>query len=248
MNAVIECSPLLPCTGLPAVVADVAGVLVQLVVFLPLRFLLTAWPLSPSCLQHFVAKYTSAAVAAAAVGVLVEAGAELDSRTIIGNTPLHWAAEYNADSAAAAAVAAALLSAGADPLAINDNGSRPVDLALEREDAADCTELVEILLRAAADSSDDEHGSSVGSGVGSSVGGSDSDFNAEFNHFHLGDPPAQPPQPECPVCLRLGANMTGPCGHLVCEVCAEHEQVRRSIALLCCELLSGDGLHCGKLY
>lgn len=179
----------------------------------------------------------------------MEAGAQVNSRTVSGNTPLHWAAECNKDSGAAAAAAAALLAAGANRHARNDDGDTPLDVALAREDAGDCTKLVEILLRAAADS-DGEHGSSGGgsssggsSTVGSSSGGgeaasnggsseaaSSSQVTAALSQLHLGEQQPQPAQqamPECRVCWEPSACLTGPCGHLVCERCAEHGQVRQ---------------------
>ena len=56
--------------------------------------------------------------------VLVDSGAQVDSRNSLGNTPLHWAALSDAP----ADVVTALLSAGADGAARNAAGALPVDL------------------------------------------------------------------------------------------------------------------------
>ena len=53
--------------------------------------------------------------------VLVDSGAQVDSRNSLGNTPLHWAALSDAP----ADVVTALLSAGADGAARNAAGALP---------------------------------------------------------------------------------------------------------------------------
>ena len=123
-------------------------------------------------------------MAAAAIPALVAAGCHVRSKDIDGDQPLHSAVQYNTDSQAAAAAAAALITAGADPQAPSGEGRQPIALAREREDAAECADLLRVLEVAAAAI-----------------------------------------RRECPVCLELGACWTGPCGHLVCEDCAEKDQV-----------------------
>ena len=66
------------------------------------------------------------------INTLLAAGAELEARTIVLDTPLHWAVlDENPE------VVDALLDAGADPRARNTSGKRPVDLVDTRSDFAD---------------------------------------------------------------------------------------------------------------
>ena len=58
------------------------------------------------------------------VTALVHAGADLEARDSIKRTPLHWMIEINKSATAAEA----LLGAGADPRARDDNGGTPRDL------------------------------------------------------------------------------------------------------------------------
>ena len=58
------------------------------------------------------------------VEALVASGAEIDARSDLGRTPLHQAALYRG-----ARVIEALLDAGADPMAEDNEGNRPADLA-----------------------------------------------------------------------------------------------------------------------
>ena len=60
----------------------------------------------------------------AMVEALVASGAEIDARNDLGRTPLHQAALYRG-----ARVIEALLDAGADPMAEDNEGNRPADLA-----------------------------------------------------------------------------------------------------------------------
>ena len=80
---------------------------------------------------------------AAAVRLLVDAGANPDARQSSGWTPMHSAAT-NADVASAGI----LLGAGADASATNDEGRTVLDMAEERGDAA-TIELIRSALQAA---------------------------------------------------------------------------------------------------
>ncbi|PRW33189.1 RING zinc finger [Chlorella sorokiniana] len=39
--------------------------------------------------------------------------------------------------------------------------------------------------------------------------------------------PTAPAIPECSICMERLVCMAGPCGHLVCEECAEKDQIKR---------------------
>tara|TARA_R110000744_G_scaffold120008_1_gene223671 strand:+ start:1263 stop:1610 length:348 start_codon:yes stop_codon:yes gene_type:complete len=56
-------------------------------------------------------------------------GADLNARAENGFTPLHWAALYNENPE----VIIALLDAGADGTAVNDDGETPFDAAKDNE-------------------------------------------------------------------------------------------------------------------
>ncbi|MCY4324830.1 MAG: ankyrin repeat domain-containing protein, partial [Betaproteobacteria bacterium] len=55
--------------------------------------------------------------------LLLDAGADINSRTNYGITPLHWAALSNSEPA----IIELLLTAGADPTLTNDGGDTPLD-------------------------------------------------------------------------------------------------------------------------
>lgn len=62
------------------------------------------------------------------IGLLLEAGADIDGKSLHGRTALHECAVQGAD----VAVAKFLLDAGADPLLVDDLGKTALDLALDR--------------------------------------------------------------------------------------------------------------------
>jgi hypothetical protein len=94
---------------------------------------------------HWAAYNSSTHAAAAAVQVLVAAGASVRARADDGSEPLHWASR-NSNCVAGTGAAQALLSMGADPRACDSSGSPPLLLAMERRDAADCHQLLCMLL------------------------------------------------------------------------------------------------------
>lgn len=195
---------------------------------------------------HSVARFASAAVAAAAVKALAAAGGQVSSKTTDGDQPLHWAVQHNSDSSAAAAAAAALIAAGADPHAPNGKGKLPVELALARPDAAQCAELLHALLGEAAgeaaggsgggeaagsagpsNAAGEAAGGAAGPRGSSSAGGAHQVLRlaaAAVSQLAKRKRPEEPVVPECPLCMERTVCMTGACGHIVCEDCAQ--QVR----------------------
>lgn len=95
---------------------------------------------------HTVARYGNATIATAALWALVAAGTSIHTKYNEGNTALHWAAMIRSSTEGAAAAAAALISAGADPYARNNQGKTPAALVLQRKDVASCAKLLEALL------------------------------------------------------------------------------------------------------
>lgn len=182
-------------------------------------------------LQHMVAKHSGAAVAKAALWALIAAGADVNKTDCAGNTPCHWTAMFSSDVEAAAAAARVLISAGANPYALNDEGRQPAALVLHHhEDVAGCSALLETLLGQAAGSCS-RHGSDEAARSGS--GCAAAAMSAANNLEEGGELPSKPSAPplldlgpaHCPVCLEPGACLAGPCGHLVCKACAEIVQV-----------------------
>ena len=215
---------------------------------------------------HLAARNNADAVGVStAIPALVAAGGDVHSKDSDGNEPLHSAAQHNTDPDAAAAAAVALLAAGADPHAPNGQGKPPLALALEREDAASCAQLLSALLGEAADGGSGD-GDAAGGSSGAADGAGPSNGSqvqqvlrlaaAAVSQMAKGKRPAkpasQPAAPDCPVCMEPGsACMVGTCGHLVCEACAEQPQVRRTLLVVCDRSCSVGlsacccGMHCG---
>ena len=192
---------------------------------------------SPPChpLQHNVAKVGSAAVAAPAVWALVTAGAQLHAKDNDGDEPLHWAVQLNRDAEGAAAAAAALIAAGADANSLSGGeGEHPAALALRRKDAAACTTLLSVLLDGQQAGGSGSPGGSSREAAGSGGGMAAAALAGPATRMQAAEivpAPSAPPlqessSPPCPVCLEPGACFTGPCGHLVCEGCAQTALVR----------------------
>ena len=197
-------------------------------------------------------------MAAAAIPALVAAGGDVRSKDRYGDQPLHIAIKCNRDSTAVAAAAAALVSAGADPHAPNGQGRLPIELALEREDAAECAELLRVLLgeattdgagprnaagQAAADGARRSNaGQAGGEGAGPSLGGSSGVQQvlklaaaavrqvAKGKRKWGADEQAAL---ECPVCLDAPPCMAASCGHTFCAKCAELPAVLEQCPVCC---------------
>lgn len=160
-------------------------------------------------------------MAAAAVWALVAAHADVHLKDNDGNTALHWAAMFSGSVEGAAAAAAAVIAAGSDPSALNNQGKTAAALVLQHKNVAQCAKLLEALLGQSAGarrSSGEVQRSSRSAAVLSAASrhGMD-DFVSSSSAPPLQDTGATP----CPVCLEPGACFTGPCGHLVCEGCAQ---------------------------
>ncbi len=162
---------------------------------------------------------------------LVAAGADVSLRDEQGSSALHYAAMFDDEVEGAAAAAAALIAAGADPQALNSRGKTPAALVLQHSDVASCAKLLEVLLGQPA-------GGGGRSGSGNMARSARSACSAAARGASqpelLLPAPSAPPLLEsstthCPVCLEPGACLTGPCGHLVCEGCAQTTQVRTGL-------------------
>lgn len=165
-----------------------------------------------------VAKLATETVAAPVVWALVACGAAVSSKDKEGDEPCHWAAALNHNVDGAAAAAAALIAAGASPHALNGTGKTAAALVLRRKDVARCSRLLEVVLGQAAASRRTSGEAALHPASHQGAG--------EL----LAAPSAPPLQADgathCPVCLEPGACFTGPCGHLVCEGCAQTALVR----------------------
>lgn len=95
---------------------------------------------------HWGARNSSHEAAAAAIGALVAAGADVGARDEGSVTALHSAAVTKGLDTAVA-VAAALLEAGASPAARNRAGRQPWVMVCKRTDVEACAELLRVLLR-----------------------------------------------------------------------------------------------------
>ena len=165
-------------------------------------------------------------MAAAAVWALVAAHADVHLKDNEGNTALHWAAMFSGSVEGAATAAAAVIAAGCDPSALNNQGKTAAALVLQHKNVAQCAKLLETLLGQPA-------GARRGSGEVQRGTRSAAALGAASRHDmgNLFSSPSAPPLQDtgathCPVCLEPGACFTGPCGHLVCEGCAQTALVR----------------------
>ena len=181
---------------------------------------------------HWAASYSHGpAVAAAAVQALVAAGADVRARGKGGAEPLHHAAQ-NLNYIAAVAAVQALLAAGADPSACDSDGSPPLLLVLERHDAADCYQLLWLLVPGGnAESEKSENGSgSSSSGPKGNAAELLELAAAGFRQLLQRTGPATTAvQPVCVVCLDAPRSVAlSPCGHLaLCGACAAKKGVAK---------------------
>ena len=179
---------------------------------------------------HRAALNGNGVAANAAVQALVTAGAAVRARDKHGSEPLH-AAAMNNKPAAAVMAARALLEAGACRTAVNRDGCPPWLLVLERPDAAQCGQLLQLLLPPGELHLSSPALQRLAVAAGALPAGAGSRLLAAVIHQLLS--PSQPAGAEaqnrkCVVCWDAPRSVALlPCGHLaLCARCAERQDVR----------------------
>lgn len=147
----------------------------------------------------------------------------------------------------AIAAAAALIAAGCDPYALNNEGKLPAALVVQHQDVSSCAKLLEVLLGQPGGSGSRSASGDVARIASANATAAASGHAGSSEVGQLASRCSAPPllEPEmalCPVCLEPGACFTGPCGHLVCEGCAQAAQVRGTCTCLHCCISADQGL------
>lgn len=172
------------------------------------------------------------------VKTLAEQGVDMRGKDSDGAQPLHAVANNKVPEAAAAA-AEALLAAGADLAVLDGDGKAPLELVLERSDAASCHRLLRVVV--AGDSGaalDGEAGSSRGSGeaqvlklvAAGMVAAGELRRRQAATASDKQKRPAEPGAPgECVVCMAAPKTVAvTPCGHVaLCGDCADELSKKR---------------------
>ena len=146
---------------------------------------------------------------------------------------------FKGDVEGATAAAAALIAAGCDPYALNNEGKPPAALVVQHQDVSRCAKLLEVLLGQPGGSGSRSASGDVARIASANATAAASGHAGSSKVGQLVTKPSVLPLQDhemalCPVCLEPGACFTGPCGHLVCEGCAQTAQVRGPCNCLHC--------------